>query len=58
MGKLKGYRTYILGATAVIGGAAGYLVGDMSAMEAIQTTWAGLLAITMRDAIKDPTRIF
>lgn len=57
MGKFKGYRTYILGASAVVAGVAGYLVGDMSAMEAAQSVYQGLIAITIRSAIPNMGRI-
>lgn len=51
MGKLKGYRTYILGGLAVVGGVASFLVGDATLMEAADTVFQGLVAMTIRNAI-------
>ena len=52
MGKLKGYRTYILGGMAIAGAAASYLVGDMTLTEALQAAFQGAIAITIRNAIQ------
>ena len=51
MGKFKGYRTYILGTLAVVGGVASYLVGDASLTEAADAVFQGLVAMTIRNAI-------
>lgn len=52
MGILKGYRTYILGGMAIAGAATGYLVGDLSLVEALQAAFQGAVAVTIRSAIR------
>lgn len=51
MGSLKGYRTYILGGLAVAGAFAGYLVGDLTLIDALNTAFQGAVAVTIRSAI-------
>lgn len=52
MGKLKGKKTYVVGALSVIGAAASYLVGDITAPEAIQIAITAILGMTVRNAIR------
>ena len=52
MGKLNGYRTYVLAVVAVVTGVAGYLLGDMSAMEAMNYVWAGGVAAALRAGVE------
>jgi len=51
MGKLKGHRTYILGGMAIVSAAVGYLVGDLTLTDALQTAFQGAIAVTLRNAI-------
>lgn len=51
MGKLKGKKTYIVGALGVIGAVASYLVGDATAAEAGQAALTAVLAMTLRNGI-------
>lgn len=51
MGKLKGKKTYILGALGIVGAVASYLVGDANAMEAGQMALTAILGMTVRNAI-------
>lgn len=48
---LKGYKTYVLAGVAVVGAAAGYLVGDLTAFQAAQTIGGALLAAALRNGI-------
>ncbi len=48
---LKGYKTYITGAMAVLGAIAAYLVGDMSLADALQIGVSALIGMTVRNAI-------
>ena len=51
MGKLKGKKTYIVGALGIIGALASFLVGDATAAEAAQAALTSILAITIRNGI-------
>ena len=51
MGKLKGKKTYIVGALGVIGAVASYLVGDANAVEASQLAITAVLGMTVRNAV-------
>lgn len=51
-GFLKGYKTYILAAVAIIGAVAGYAIGEMSLQQALDYAWAGGVAATLRAAVK------
>lgn len=48
---LKGYKTYITAALAVLGAAAGYLTGDMALNDAIQLGVTALLAAFIRNGM-------
>lgn len=50
-GKLKGKKTYIVGALTILGAVAGYLVGDIDLATAVQTGVTALLAMTVRDGV-------
>lgn len=47
---LKGKLTYILAALAVLGGAAGWLLGYIETEQAVAMMWAGLTAFGIRRA--------
>lgn len=49
---LKGYKTYIVAALAVISAAASYLVGDIPLSDALQLAFTGLIGATLRNGIK------
>ncbi len=51
MGALKGKKTYIVAALAVLGAIAAFLTGDADAATAIQTSLTAILASTVRNAI-------
>ena len=51
MGKLKGKKTYIVGALGIIGAIASYLVGDMTAPQAAQAALTAVLAMTLRNGL-------
>jgi len=51
MGKLSGYKTYVLAVVAVVAGIANYLVGDMSLTEAMNYVWAGGVAAALRAGV-------
>lgn len=51
MGKLKGRKTYIVGALGVLGAIVGFLVGDMSAPQAAQLAITSLLGMTLRNGM-------
>lgn len=51
MGKLKGKKTYIVGALGVLGAIASFLVGDANAVEAGQAALTAILAMTLRNSI-------
>lgn len=48
---LKGYKTYITGAMAILAAVVAYLVGDLSLADAAQTAITGLLAMTLRNGM-------
>ena len=48
---LKGYKTYIVAAVAVIGAIASYLVGDLAMADAAQLALTAVLGATVRNAI-------
>jgi uncharacterized protein (UPF0212 family) len=56
MGKLKGKKTYIVGALGVVGAIASYLVGDANAMEAAQLIVTAVLGMTVRNSIGNEFR--
>lgn len=47
----KGQKTYIMAAVAVIGAVAGYLVGDLSLVDAAQLVVTAVLGVTIRHGI-------
>jgi len=51
MGMLSGYKTYLLALVAVVGGVVGYLVGDMTLMEAANYVWVGGVAAALRAGV-------
>lgn len=51
MGKLKGKKTYLVGAVAILGAVVSYLVGDATAAEASQAVLTAVLGMTIRNAI-------
>jgi hypothetical protein len=48
---LKGYRTYILGTVTIIGGVAGYLVGDVSLTETVNLVVGAAMGMFIRSGI-------
>lgn len=48
---LKGYKTYITAALAVLGALGGWLVGDMSLGDAIQLAVTAVLAAFVRNGV-------
>ena len=48
---LTGYKTYIIGSLAVLGFIAGYLVGDITLIQAISGIVPALQAMTIRRSI-------
>ena len=48
---LKGYRTYILGAVAIIGGVAAYLVGDVGLTETVNLVIGAAMAMFIRSGV-------
>lgn len=51
MGKLKGYKTYIVAGVAVIGAVAGFLVGDLTLTQALDLGLTAVLGATIRSGI-------
>ena len=49
---LKGYKTYIVAAVAIISTIASYLVGDLAAGDAVQLALTAILGATVRNSIK------
>ena len=47
----KGQKTYIMAVVAVIGAVAGYLVGDLSLVDAAQLAVTAVLGATIRHGI-------
>lgn len=50
-GKLKGYKTFVVAALAIIGAICAYLVGDLSAVQAGQIILNAAIGATLRDAL-------
>lgn len=48
---LKGYKTYIVAAVAVVSAVAAYLVGDVSLAAAVQAVITAVLAATLRHGV-------
>ena len=48
---LQGYKTYVVAFLAVLGAVAGYLTGDLSLGDAIQTGVTAILAATVRHGV-------
>ena len=48
---LKGYKTYVVAAVAVIGAVASYLVGDIALADAVQLSLTAVLGATVRNAL-------
>ena len=48
---LKGYKTYVTAAVAVITAVSLYLVGDASVMETAQAVFTAILAATIRHGV-------
>lgn len=51
MKMLSGYKTYITGAMAILGAVAGWLMGDLAVVEAVQLIVTAALAMFIRDGI-------
>jgi hypothetical protein len=49
---LKGYKTYITAALAVLTALGGYLAGDIALADAVQLAFTGALAAFLRDGVK------
>lgn len=54
---LKGKKTYITAAVAIIGAVAAYLVGDSNAADAAQLIVTALLGAFIRQGIKTETSL-
>ena len=52
MGSLKGYKTYLVSALAVLGAVVSYLVGDLALVDAAQLALTAVLGATVRNAIQ------
>lgn len=50
-GVLKGRKTYVAGTLSIVGFAAGYLLGDVSLVDAVQGVVTATLAMTVRNGI-------
>ena len=50
-GILKGKKTYVTAAIGIATAVGSYLVGDLSAVQALQIVWNGLLAIFIRNGV-------
>ncbi len=48
---LNGYKTYIVGALAVLGAAGGWLDGDLTLVAALNLALPALLAMTVRHGV-------
>ena len=48
---LKGYKTYIVGALAVLGAIGGWLDGDMTLLAALNLAVPAVLAMTVRHGV-------
>lgn len=53
---LKGYKTYITAAVAVVGAVAAYLVGDVALADAAQLVLTAILGATIRNGITTETK--
>jgi hypothetical protein len=51
----QGYKTYIVGALAVLGALGGYLDGDMTLVAALNIAVPAILAMTVRHGISTST---
>lgn len=51
MSALRGRKTYLLAAGAVLAAVAGYLTGELTAVQALETGWTGAVAATLRAGI-------
>lgn len=51
MGKLSGYKTYIVAGVTIIGAIAGYLVGDMNLQSMLGLVVPAILGATIRNGI-------
>jgi hypothetical protein len=51
-GKLKGKKTYVTAALAVVSAGAAYAVGDATGMQAAQMAFTALLAASLRHGIR------
>lgn len=47
----KGYKTYIIGVTTVLGAVAAYLVGDATIAQTAQLVVTAILAMTLRHGV-------
>lgn len=52
MNMLKGYKTYITAGLAILTALAGYAVGDMSAIEALQLAFTGAIGAFLRSGMQ------
>ena len=50
-GFLRGKKTYVLAALAVLTALAGWATGDLTAADALQQAWAGGIAMTLRAGV-------
>ena len=48
---LSGYKSYIVGAVAIIGAIASYLVGDATIPQSVQLVVTALMGMTVRHAV-------
>ena len=51
MSILDGKKTYALALAAILAAIAGYLTGDLTAVQAVEAAWAGGVAATLRHGI-------
>lgn len=50
-GKLKGKKTYVVAALAVVGAVASYLTGDLALADAVQLAITAILGATVRAGV-------
>lgn len=55
MGKLAGYKTYIVAGVTIIGAIASYLIGDATLNDTAQLIVPAILGITIRHGITTET---
>jgi hypothetical protein len=55
MKMLNGYKTYITGAMTLLGALGGFLIGNLSPLDAINLVVPAVLAMTVRNAIPKTT---